>query len=230
MPDIARYLSSIIWIHTYCDSVLHPLNNPHFTTLHPSFIFHVPPLVFVPNTEEHTVPLSVCRDLLDALHHLLFSYSLNLQCLIKCINYFFCHLLLFSYLIPLCVSLTPSDLLSLSLWHVTLTRVSMIGSMWWFDINSWVNIGITPETVERQPYWHVLPIWALNPSVLSEIWVCCLHSLSLKLPRCGCSPPGCTVTVQSKLQMNLRTSETIFSGCQGMWELSCRVCCHRQIW
>lgn len=70
-----------------------------------------------------------------------------------------------------------------SLFVVSLACLSVIGSVCWFDINSWVNIGITVETVETQACQPILLIWALNPSDLSEIWVCCLHSLSLKLPR-----------------------------------------------
>lgn len=108
---------------------------------------------------------------------------------------------------------------------------------WWFDINSWVNIGITLETVERRPYWHVLPIWALNPCALWEIWVLLSlprfkknHPATLLLRPCG--PPTLhTVTVQSSCQTPKWTSKTqkLFSvdgkECAN-WEC---MCCHRRI-
>lgn len=103
---------------------------------------------------------------------------------------------------------------------------------WWFDINSWVNIGITLETVERRPYWHVLPIWALNPCALWEIWV--LLSLPRFKKKSPCHtaaetlwsphPAHCHSTIQlSNPQMNLKNPETIFSGWQGMCELRVHV-------
>lgn len=154
-------------MQTHCENVLLPLNNPHFTVLI-YLLCSTARVCF----RHRAVPLSVGSASPTPIH--LLHYALNPM--------YQCQSWPFFNLIPPLMCLIYSSWRSLSLSVSCLSRLCLCGgNVGWFDNNSWVNIGITQETVARQ--WRdgpVLPIWALNPSVLSEICVCfSIHTLFL---------------------------------------------------